>query len=189
MAEGEWTDPLANMWRITNISWFKAPSSATGAAVLRVTYGTDPSWPGSRAKKAFSTSKDINLMFRFSQNTDPNLRLFKECVSPKESSVANLQNDICGSMTQVTSTGNIMVWSDATQGCVSLGSTSSPVKSCTAANMVIDGINADGTVRCKMLTDGIQPAVDYMDGAGCNPGSSIRMEYDTVTKKLKAVCY
>ncbi len=188
MAENAWLNPLSYMWKITDVRWKSTPPG-TGAAVLRITYGTDPAWPNSRAKKAYSVSKDINLTLRFSQNSNPALRLFQECISPKESSINNLQNDICGSMTQVTSTGNIMVWSDATQGCVALGNTSTPVKKCAAANMVIDGINADGTVRCKMLTNGVVPATDLMDNSGCAPGSSIRMEFDVVTRKVKAVCY
>lgn len=189
MGEGQWTDSNAYMWRITDISW-KTPPTSTGNAVLRITYGTDPSWPNSRARKAFSISKDVNLLFRFTQNATSTNRVFKECLSGKESSINNLQNDICGGMgSSVTSIGSIMVWSDATQGCISVGDTSAPVKTCTTINMVIDGINADGTVRCKSALNGVAPAVDLMDGTGCAPGTSIRMEWDTVSKRVKARCY
>lgn len=185
--ENKWIAPFNGIWKITDISW-KSVSNGTGPAVMKITYGMDPSWPGSRAQKVYSFSKDINLMLRFTQNTDPNLRLFKECVAGKQSSINNLQNDICGSMTQVTSTGNIMVWSDATQGCVAIGTTSSPVKVCTDANLVIDGINADGTVRCRSLTYQVNPSTDLMQTTGCLPGALVRMEYDSVTKRLKAKC-
>ncbi len=195
--EGQWTDPKAYMWRITDISWKTNPATgtpmvptATGNAVLRITYGTDPSWPNSRAKKAFSLTKDINIMLRFTQDAVVANRQFKECISVTESSINNLQNDICGAMGGSISTiGSIMVWSDAAQGCVSLGSTSTPLKTCSTANMVIDGINADGTVRCRSITNGVVPSTDLMDNVGCAPGTSIRMEYDTATQKLKARCF
>ncbi len=189
--ENIWINPGTYLWKITDISWKSTPDG-TGPAVLKITYGQAPSdvpgWAGSRAQKVYSVSKDINLMLRFSQNTTPSSRLFKECVAGKQSSINNLQNDICGSMTQVTSVGNIMVWDDATQGCVARGTTSAPVKVCTDANLVIDGINADGTVRCRSLTYGVSPATDLSQSTGCLPGALVRMEYDTVTKRLKAKC-
>ncbi len=188
-SENAWIDGNARTWRITDISLKSVTSDGTGPAVMKITYGTNPAWAGSRSTKATSVSKDINLMLRFSQHTTPSSRLFKECVAGKQSAINNLQNDICGTMgSQVTSIGSVMVWDDATQGCVAQGTDLNPLKECETPNMVIDGVDSNGRVRCRPLTFGVDPAVDLMQSTGCLPDATIRMEFDPATRKLKAQC-
>jgi hypothetical protein len=185
LGEGQWTEANSYMWKITDISWKSVPDG-TGPAVLKVTYGTNPAWANSRATKVFTVSKDINLSLRFKQDASSSNRKFKECVAGKQSSINNLQNDICGSM-GIDSSGSVMAWNDETQSCMPEGTFTAPVKSCPDPNMVIDGIDSTGTVRCKSITSGVNPS-DIMQTTGCTPGATVRMEVDPVTKKLEAKC-
>jgi hypothetical protein len=171
------------LWRLTSLDW-KSNPGGTGIWTLQVTYEMDPSFAGSRAVKKMSVRKDIALNFRFTENASIGSRLFKECLSPKESSVNNLQNDICTSMSTITSSGMIMSWSDAEQKCVVQNGT--PVKTCPAG-MVVEGIRSDGSVHCEMLNKGVDPTM-YVNPTSCPPSSTIQLQYDPVTKKMKAVC-
>ena len=157
--------------------------------MVRVTYGMDPSWAGSRATKTLQINKDVAINLRFTQSGTVSSRLLKECISPKESAVNNLQVDVCKSMSQVTSAGNIMGWQDDGQNCKSLGTGAAPVKDCGAPNMVVEGVNADGTVKCRTLNQGIVPATDLMNSAACAPGGTVRLDYDPVTKRMRTLCF
>lgn len=180
------------LWRINTPIMFKpgyAQPTGTGTFMLQVTYEMDPAFPGSRAVKKMSVKKDISLNLRFTQHTNPANRYLRECLSPKESAVNNLQSDICNSMTMVASTGNIMTWRDGTQSCDLLGTTpGSPVKTCPGG-MVVAGIQADGTVHCEMLNQGVAPAADLSVATPCSPTAQVKLEWDPVTKKMRAACY
>lgn len=183
------------LWKITGMAWKPGYTQpvGTGTYMVQVTYQMNPSsvagFAGSRATKSMTVKKDIALSLRFTQAAAQNARLLKECISPKESAVNNLQVDVCKSMTMVSSAGNIMGWQDSTQNCQAQGTAVAPVKNCTDPNMVVEGVNADGTVKCRMLNQGIVPATDLMNNAACAPGGTVRLDYDPVTKRMRTVCY
>ena len=201
------TNKQLGLWKVKSINWkpdFNQPLGS-GTYMIRVTYkmkasGTpaDPAetaagidWNGTRATKTVEVSKDIALNLRFTQNAVATSRQLKDCVSPKESSINNLQNDICETMTQVTSTGNIMGWTDASQGCKLAGSGGAPVKTCPNPGEVVQGINSDGTVHCVLLINGVDPFGDLVDPSApsCAPGTSVKLVIDPISKKLKQACY
>lgn len=164
-------------WKV--MGWTLTTPAATGRATLRVTY------KASEARGGRTLTKDVNLSLRFSQETNP--PLFRECLSGLESSVNNLQNDICNGMTdQFDSTGVIMRWNDATQECERIGSGSLKVKVCPAGT-VVEGVRADGSVHCKSLVDGVVPARDLMIESPQNCGSG-RTKLELVDGKLVTRC-
>ncbi len=153
--------------------------SATGKAVMRVTYRLNPNLPNGGRR----VTKDINLNLRFTQAATPQ---FQECISGGESSVNNLSHDICSSMTQVSSSGTIMQWNDTTQSCEVVGSYASKVKECPSGT-VLEGIRSDGSVRCKAVSSGVTPGQDLMLQSACPPGSTVKLEI--VNGKIKTLCY
>ena len=80
--------------------------SGTGTFRLRMNYKMNPKL------LAKSVSKEIALNARFSGG------VFKECVNGQESSINNLQNDLCKSLTMkensTLSDGQVAYWDDAT---------------------------------------------------------------------------
>lgn len=167
------TDKGTRTWMVTSMAWAATPA-ASGKAVLKVNYQMNPDLPGGGRR----VSKDINLNLRFTQAATP---VFQECVSSNESSVINLQHDICASMSQVSSAGVIMQWNDVTQTCQAL----SGVKSCPAGTM-LEGIRSDGTVHCKSISQGVNPNEDLMLQAACSAGT--RVQLVIVDGKLTTRC-
>lgn len=146
------------------------PTAGTGVGKIIVNYELNPNVNGGTAK---SVRKDININMRFDQTS----RQFKECLSGNESSVNNLQHDICASMSQISSTGSIVSWDDLTQKCVYRGSSGAPVKTCPAGTL-LQGVAADGTVSCKNVTQGTTPSSDLMlpSSTTCPTGQSVKLE-------------
>ncbi|MES2525827.1 MAG: hypothetical protein V4598_02020 [Bdellovibrionota bacterium] len=178
------------LWKMTGMAWKPGYTQpvGTGTYMIQVTYRMDPTFPDSRANKTAEVKKDIAISLRFTQAAATNARLLQECLSPKESAVNNLQVDVCKTMTQVSSAGNIMGWQDETQNCKSLGSDVAPVKDCGGPGMVIEGVNADGTVKCRSLQHGVTPST-LIDNSPCGPTGTVRLDYNPVDKTLRTRCY
>lgn len=183
LAGSTWTD-ATNTWLVesfqigANHNAMTTGPSATGKAVMRVTYRLKDGIPGGGRR----ISKDINLNLRFTQSATPQ---FQECLSGAESSVNNLSHDICQAMTQVSSSGTIMRWNDTTQSCQVEGSFAAKIKDCPAGT-VVEGIRADGSVRCKTLSSGVNPGTDLMLETTCPAGATVRLE--VVNGKVKTLC-
>lgn len=176
VTEGQWTDGTQT-WKVKTLD-LEPPSQGTGNGKIIVTYELNPRMNSGTAK---TIKRDANINMRFDQTT----RQFKECLSGGESSVNNLQHDICESMRQVSSNGNVMQWNDQTQKCETIGTTASPLKTCPAGTLV-DGISTNGTVRCRNATQGTVPNQDLMLTSPCAPGTSVKL--DIIDGKVKTTC-
>jgi type II secretory pathway pseudopilin PulG len=162
------------LWNVNNII-FPQPVVATGSMIIRVVYELDPA----RFPNAPKVQKDILLNARFS-----NAGQFKECLNSQESSVNNLQNDICKSMTAISSSGSgstagagggvIAHWDEATQTCVTNGTLTNKLKTCPAG-MVIEGIRSDGSVHCKYPSSGLSCPPPYTKAVMKMSGGSLKV--------------
>jgi prepilin-type N-terminal cleavage/methylation domain-containing protein len=173
------TNQGTRTWRIE--SWSFIVPGTTGKGGFRIMYKLNPDLPyGGR-----SVNKLVTLPLRFSRVSPA---VFRECMSSNESSVNNLQNDVCNSMTsQFGSTGVIMQWNDATQKCERVGASSgTPVKDCASTGQIVEGIRSDGSVHCKSIGDGVVPGEDLMLQSPCPPGGSIKLEI--VDGKVVTTC-
>lgn len=143
------------LWKVNDIL-IPGGVAGTGPLIIKVVYELDPNkFPSANHPKV---TKDILLNARFSTTAPVQ---FKECLNSQESSVNNLQNDLCKSMSAITSTGSVVAtWDEATQTCKTNGDASTKLKTCPAG-MVIEGIRSDGSVHCKYPSNGI----------GCPPGA------------------
>jgi Tfp pilus assembly protein PilV len=175
IAVTNYTD-ASNIWRVDQINMSGRNNS--GNIFFKINYTLNPRIPGSR-----TISRDIVVNTRFSGGQ------FKECVNSQESSINNLQNDLCKSLNLseaiVASDGRMARWDDATQTCIVDGS-----KDCsTTPGMQVDGIGTDGIVRCK-------PIVNNTDAAAlqnpavvtCAPTERTQAYFDTATKTLRIRC-
>lgn len=135
------------LWQVNDIL-IGQTVNATGPLIIKVVYELNPT----KFPNAPKITKDILLNARF--NTT-GTTTFRECLNSQESSVNNLQNDICKSLSSITSTGSVVAtWDEATQSCKTNGDTTNKLKTCPAG-MVIEGIRSDGSVHCKYPTTGI----------------------------------
>lgn len=135
-----WISPQ-RIWKITNIEVASAVTS-TGPLKLRVTYQLNPSLPNPR-----QVIREILISVRFNNGGG-----FKECVNNQDTSLNNLQNDICKTMNMnmVTSAGHIAQWNEDSQSCEMIDTG----KTCPAG-YVIEGIRSDGSVHCATATQNL----------------------------------
>jgi hypothetical protein len=166
-----WLDAPKRHWMINSI---EVPAATnTGKLAVKVTYQLNPSLPNAR-----SVIKTIILNLRFSA---PNQ--FTACYDPQGSSVTNLQADICKTMS-VSSTGDVLAtWDEATLSC-KLES-----KICTAQGLGFAGIDSNGVVSCRSMTDGYDPTQMREDTAvACASPNRLSLSWNAVTKKLSTTC-
>lgn len=175
LAKGNFIDAVngvltnsTQLWSVQDIKTGPAGASQTGPLVLKIYYELNQQkFPGRPP-----VIKDIMLNVRFSQAGQ-----LKECINSQESSVNNLQNDICKSMSAVTSAGSVVAtWDEATQSCKTNGTNAAMLKQCPAG-MVVEGIRSDGSVHCKYPTTGVDCTV---------PGQIPKLKM--VGGKMKVVC-
>lgn len=179
LAVNDYTDNTL-VWQVVSMQFIDSRNT-TGTSRLRITYAINPKIGKKRI------SKDIFMNLRFTGGS------FKECINNKESSINNLQNDLCKSLNlseaeTFTSTGqgHIAVWDEATQTCKVTGT-----KDCsTQYNAQVEGIGDDGVVRCKPIlyrdegTEMANPA----QSATCPVGQKPQMYWDGVAKKMVIRC-
>jgi len=172
----DWTD-ASRIWQVSGIQ--VTGRNTSGNVNLRINYTLNPNIPGTR-----TVSKDIVLNTRFDSAGN-----FRECLNPQESSVNNLQNDLCKSLNlsegTATSDGRLARWDDATQTCIVDGS-----KDCSGVpGTQIDGIGADGTVSCKPMVSPTDAAVlQNTTVANCAPPLKPQIYFDTITKTMRVRC-
>ena len=176
ISENSWIENVQGATNLSTRTWRIAPgglgivpfTGGTGRSILRVTYELNPDINGGNAKRV---TKDVNLNLRFTKDATP---VFRECMSSESGNVTNLQNDICLSMTQVSSSGRIMNWNDNLGRCEVVGDYNNPLKRCPDNHMAVGGIQADGTVQCKSLTDGVPPS-NLVNPGACAAGQGVRL--------------
>lgn len=184
LGEGQWIDKTMSgaftdntstrIWRLQSLDLYP-PANGSGTGKIRVTYQLNPNFKPGGGK---TVRRDVNINMRFTQGSPPQ---FRECASQLESSVNNLQADICSGMTQVSSTGSVlMTWDPDTQTCVP----NQDVKACPAGT-VVEGIRSDGTVHCRAVNEGMT-GEDMLLVSPCAPGTTVKLEI--VDGKLKTTC-
>ncbi len=137
----------------------------------------------------YKVSKDIFLNTRFSDGK------FRECVDGKENAVTNLQNDLCKTLGSVTSggtvaswdpvltTGQIANWDPVSGKCQLTGSLT-----CQPGETV-DGIGPDGKARCKKIVKSTDAqTLSNTLPVTCNPGQSLKTQWNNTTKKFEMKC-
>jgi prepilin-type N-terminal cleavage/methylation domain-containing protein len=157
-----------------------AALSTTGSLLLKVTYRQNPRL-GNRI-----ITKDISVNLRFSNGR------FQNCVNNQQSSVNNLQNDLCRSLYSrssvgaISTTGQIAYFDDVTQRCV----INSAIKDCTANGTMLTGMNSsDGAVHCSGFTNSFNttnPIFDTTPSSSCGSGSQASIQF--VGGKFKTFC-
>lgn len=163
-------------WQIESIN-IPATVSTTGWVRIEMHYRSNPKLQPSRKVR-----KDILLNARFSSG-------FRECFNSQESSVNNLQNDLCSatSVMGFSTSGaavSIARWDEETQSCVPIVSN----KVCSSDH-VITGIGNDGVVRCRPTTvNGVIVPAGKINTtqANCTVGQRVKILF--LNNQLQAVC-
>lgn len=180
---GDWIDRTAatsrRIWRLTSATMQNVLTD-TGALRIRFVYTINPNI------ETRSVTKDLTVNLRFTP-VSPGVAQFKECFNDQESSLNNLQNDVCKSMfpAGIATMGALVNWNDATQTCAPQGSYTSPIKDCSTNGLMVEGIHSDGTVHCRSLTEGFN-TVPVIDSAGCLATSKVQLSW--VGSKVKVIC-
>jgi prepilin-type N-terminal cleavage/methylation domain-containing protein len=187
--EGDWVDGGAasrQIWTLTKIEYKNNSSlTTTGSLPLRMTYTLNPKL-GTR-----SVTRDTSVNLRFSSGK------FKECFNDEESTIDNLQNDVCKSFSPLNSNGvvdGLVYWDDASQTCKLKGATTTGaavVKDCsTIPGQIVNGIGSDGKVKCKTINFGAASsnADAIIDSTSCTISASSKVKLVWTGTKVKLDC-
>lgn len=177
MSSGDWIDKGARsrqIWSIQSMG-FANTRSNSGPVRLIIQYQLNP-----RIANRV-VSKEIILNLRFSAGGQ-----FKECFNNQESTVNNLQNDLCKTLTPVASTGVVASWDEASQSCRLNGTVAAPLKDCTAAGLSVEGIRADGSVHCKAIMEGFNAAPSVDPAVTCPPPQKPSLNWSG--NRMRVIC-
>jgi hypothetical protein len=180
ISPGDFTDD-AQIWRVDRINILTGRNN-TGNIVLRISYTLNPRIPNSR-----TVNRDIVLSTRFSGTS------FRECLNDQESSINNLQNDLCKTLNlseaTIASNGLMAVWNDLTQTCELLGTPLAPIKDCSTLGLQVNGMGDDGVVRCKSILTGTEASTLQSTAIGtCVPPNKPQAVYNSGTQTLEITC-
>jgi hypothetical protein len=190
--EGDWIDGGSavskQIWTLSKIEYRNNTTlTTTGSLPLRMTYTLNPKL-GVR-----TITRDTSVNLRFSSGK------FIECFNDEESTIDNLQNDVCKSFSPLNSLGvtdGLVKWDDASQTCILKGATTTGaavVKDCsTTPGQIVNGIGSDGKVKCKTINFGAASsnADAVIDPTPCTitPSSKVKLVWDSSTNKVKLQC-
>lgn len=172
ITNGGYIDP-GEVWSLASIS-FPQPRSTTGPFRIRMNYAKNP-----RLNATERVSKDIIVNVRFSGSQ------FRECFNDQESSINNLQSDICNTLTSVNSSGAISQWNDVTQSCVMNVDATNGIKNCPAGSQMIAGASQDGILRCRDLEEGPKNTAVDPTATTCPIGQKPSLEVVSTAGPLK----
>lgn len=154
-----------------------AAKTTTGPMVLRVTYKKDPRLTKGRDVKVI---KDLNINTRFSGGQ------FQECLNANESSINNLQKDMCNALSGgFTTTGSAPAtayarWDDASQTCIVNN------KDCSAQGLVLDGVDSLGNAKCKSVVSPYDSNIMQQNDLTTCPSGTPNLKFEN--GKFKVVC-
>lgn len=180
----DWIDNT-EVWRVAGIN-FTSTFNASGAVSIRVSYQMNPKIHSKTITKQIL----LNTRFTTSQN-------FLECASADESALTNLQNDLCrdigkaGSVVSngvIGTNGSLAYWDEATQSCISKGSSTNKLKECPAG-FVVRGVRSDGVVHCQPVNDNFNPT-DVQQGTKtntCATGQKATLSYEGGQVVIKCI--
>lgn len=165
-------------WKVKSIA---IPEALTRSGAFRFTVTYELTIPAFKK----TVTKDILLNARFDGS------VFMECINGQESSVNNLNNDMCKTWNLNEDPGNpgdvgkVSYWDSALQTCVFLGR-----KDCTDPGMRIKGIRSDGIIECEKVVGTTDAAnlEDQSTVANCSPTQKAQVYFDSVQKKIKVQC-
>lgn len=171
----DWIDGT-NVWQISSIKILETRTT-TGPFTLRIGYTQSNRIQGNR-----TINKDIILHARFYNNQ------FKECFNKNESSVNNLQRDLCKTINQgeyeVASDGRMAIWNEELQTCVTIGN-----KDCTQRGLKVGPLKPDGTISCEPVAKPeVVPRIHNNPSTACPPPGRPRVNWNTSTKRMVIEC-
>lgn len=185
LAEADmWIDQATgstNIWQVERIYVAGSTLTNSGRVKLRVQYKKNPELPTPK-----TVTKEILLNARFESGG------FVECYDEKESSVNNLQKDLCDDITKsLSNTGTVVAkWDEKTQTCDTSRNILSDGKllECPGGK-IVHGINSDGTVRCRDTNNGFDTDLLEQDlpTNTCAPGEKLSIVYAS-TGRLRVIC-
>ena len=162
-------DSKMDSWQIKKME-IRDSLTLSGLVRLRVTYTTNPRVPYRK-----TIHKDIILNLRLSNG------YFSECVDARESSMNNLQNDLCKSL------GPLATWDDSKQICQIKNET----QDCLP-NQHVAGIGSNGTLTCAKIPSPSNPtaASGLVEATplNCSSSKKLGVSFDTTDKKMKLTC-
>lgn len=156
-----------------------AAKNSSGPMALRVTYKKDPRLTKGKDVKV---SKDLIINARF--RTDGSG--FAECLNANESSINNVQKDMCNAMSGgFTTVGAVAApkfarWDDASQTCIINNN------DCSTQGLVLDGIDSLGNAKCKNIVSPIDSNLMEQSGnTTCTTGTPT-LQFEN--GKFKVIC-
>lgn len=194
--EGEYIDrvgvtPSKQIWLFQGMT-FGNTLTKTGPMTLRVKYQLNPRI-GNR-----TLIKDIVVNMRFNDDVTPDPMTgvvpqtgFIRCFNDQESSINNLQSDMCKSfyanafISNVTSEGALVYWDEESQTCKLNGTPDKPLKDCTAPGLMVDGISSNGTVHCRSISEGFD-AGPSVNTSACAATTNVKLVWDGT--RLRVTC-
>lgn len=184
LREGDWIDKSSSrqIWRMTKVDY---PIAVTKSGPLRIRfeYTLNPNI-GTR-----TVTKEAIVNVRFNEDAVSGPVGFIECFNDQESSVNNLQNDVCKSfypaLTNVASDGGLVYWDESSQSCKLNGTPGAPLKDCTAFGLMVEGIRSDGTAHCRSIGQGFD-STPLVDSTSCPATSSVQLVWSG--SQLKVTC-
>lgn len=172
ISEGNYTDN-SQMWQLNDITYV-GTTSASGPLRIRMTYNLTPRLGNRRVVR------DLIVGVRFGGGT------YQGCSNDQQSSVNNLQDDLCKSLTSITSTGSVIAaWNEETQRCELRNN----VKDCSAPGMMIEGIRSDGSVHCRTMGTGFNiESGSAFDGTSTSCPSGTTAKLVLSGNRLRVIC-
>ena len=146
-----------------------AAKTTTGPTTLRVTYVKDPRLTNGRSVKVV---KDLTINARFSGGQ------FQECLNANESSINNVQKDMCNALSGGFNTSGAAItkpfatWDDLTQTCKINNN------DCSAQGLAVDGVDSLGNAKCK-------PVISPHDANIMQQGGDVTCSAGTPTMKFE----
>lgn len=179
--KGAWTDGKQN-WIISD--WAlpaNANSNSTGVARLEMTmtYTINPKLAGNGYP---AVNKRVVFGVRYDSSGRP-----KECIDINQSSLNNLQNDMCN--TNITTTGDansgaVLEWDENLQRCTSRVRSGADVKTCLSAGGIVKGIDSKGVVNCITIKDRVDN--NSVNENECKTGTTL--SFEVVNGQIRVRC-
>ena len=161
-------DSKMDAWQIKNME-IRDSLTHSGLVRLRVTYTTNPRVPYKK-----TVHKDVMLNLRLSAGK------FSECVDARESSMNNLQYELCKSLAPLT------IWRDEKQICEIInGSTN-----CGSSNQHSAGFGSNGFSICASIPSDPTAVSKLVDSSPiiCSSPKKVKISFDITVKKMKLTC-
>lgn len=174
------------IWQIKNwtMPTFAEDSVLSGIQRIEmdISYELNPKFAGQGYP---ALSKKVMFGIRFGSDGFP-----KECIDLHQSSLNNLQNDLCNS--NIADGGNfyggdVLLWNDNLQRCSVRKLINADVRNCEAPGLIVKGVEERGTAKCVPIYEKVN-AGSVDKESTCPPGSNNVQLVVDASGKVKVVC-